>query len=134
MTTPGGDAGLPELGIPITTQTPLGHIVSALRKIGHTDVAEMKVLAARYRDQARVHALTGHVAVVRLPEADRLATPPEVREPSARELRAWATSKGIDVPVRGSLRREVYDAYRADVLASMVPFKGGAPIPAEPKD
>lgn len=144
MTQGNGGVELVELGIPITSQTPLAHIVAKLRAQGYTDLGVMKVMAARYRDQARARALSGRVNETPEPITDAVPPAPIAGEspgaapvtapgsaprPRDADVRAWARGLGRDVPSRGRLSPELVEEY----LASLVPFEGGAPIPAEPK-
>ncbi len=67
----------------------------------------------RYLAAAYMWAFDEAAAVDRLgtTQPDTTAAPP-APEPTAAEVRAWARSQGIDVPFKGRLRPEVWDAWR----------------------
>jgi len=68
-----------------------------------------------YRFLAAAHtwADTESAAAERIDTADELADAPDAPEPSTAEVRAWARGQHIDVPDRGKLRPEVWQAWRA---------------------
>ena len=67
----------------------------------------------RYVAAAYMWAFDEAAAVDRLgtTQPDTTAAPP-APEPTTAEVRAWARSQGIDVPLKGRLRPEVWDAWR----------------------
>jgi len=68
----------------------------------------------RYLAAAQVWAAVEPAALTRAGlSAGELDTAPAAPGPSTAEIRAWARACGIDVPERGRLRPEVWEAWRA---------------------
>jgi hypothetical protein len=68
----------------------------------------------RYLAAASVWAATEATIQTRtdLPVVAELLAAPEAPEPSTAEVRAWARSTGLDVPDRGRLRPEIWNAWQ----------------------
>lgn len=68
----------------------------------------------RYLAAAHAWAVDEAATVARIgPVVSDLAEAPAAPEPSTAEVRSWARAEGIEVPPRGRLRPEVWDAWRA---------------------
>ncbi|WP_220446879.1 Lsr2 family DNA-binding protein [Nonomuraea deserti] len=64
-----------------------------------------------YRFLAAAYAAAGHSAEA-APIVPTLDEPPTMPEPSTAEVRAWARENGLEVPAKGRLRPQVWEAYR----------------------
>lgn len=78
---------------------------------------EIRALAEEwtYRLLAAAHTwATDETAAVERIGADQPGTlaAPAAPEPTSAEVRAWARAHGLDVPDRGRLRPEIWDAWR----------------------
>ena len=79
----------------------------------------------RYLAAAHAWAADETASLARIgPLVTDLAEAPAAPEPSTAEVRGWARGQGIEVPAKGRLRPEVWDAWRA----------ANAPAPAPVSD
>jgi len=151
---PGPDS----FGSRVTPATPLGHVVSILRRYNpDASYAQIKLAAEDLRNgHGRAAEPEGEPQVSREPgpepfdsatdastevPQDATATVPasEVADPTRDQVKAWLDATGGVQLKPGRIPKHIMqayrDAHREEMVASMVPVEGGGdPIPAEPPE
>lgn len=150
-----------ELGLRVTTQTPLAKVVGVLRRHNpRASFAELRSAAAALIDgewptsdvellpaDPETFELAAEVAEPLAPvdavEAIDTQAQLDAWQPERTDVAAWVArqrglAKGLAMSKSGRVPARVLTAYREahrdDYLASLVPVEGGDPMPAEPLD